>query len=310
MPERSRSGFFLFRRDGPFWRELASFGAEHAPRVIVRYSPPAWAFFFALALPDARARVRANLRRIVGQRPRHRELVDVFRTFSHFASCLTEALAMGGSRAAPIECDVEGAEFLERALAAGRGVILVTAHTGGWETVGPILKRRFGLDIMVAMEREADARARDIQDRARTRSGIKVVHIGNEPLSVLPLFSHLRKGGALGLQIDRVPPAMRALSVRLFGAPAVVPSGPFHLARATGAPIVPVFMRRLGFFRYSVRLCPVIEVTRTATDLDLGGAAQQATTEMERFIAAHPTDWFDFGRDSSSEGRSDPPAVK
>jgi len=290
-----------FRRDGPLWRTLASFGADHAPRVVVRYSPPAWAFFFALALPDARARVRANLRRVLGRRARHRELADVFRTFSHFASCLTEALATGGPRAEPAQCEVEGAEHLERALRLGRGVILVTAHTGGWETVGPILMRRFGLDMMVAMLREPDARALRIQDRARERSGIKVAHIGREPLSALPLFSHLRRGGALGIQIDRVPPAMRGLSVRLFGDSDSIPSGPFHLARATGAPIVPVFMRRLGYFRYAVRLCPVIEMSRQASENDLNEAAQRAASEMERFISAHPTDWFDFGFDSAPD---------
>jgi KDO2-lipid IV(A) lauroyltransferase len=290
-----------FRRDGPFWRTLASFGADHAPRLVVRYSPPAWAFFFTLALPDARARVRANLRRVLGRRARHREMVDIFRTFSHFASCLTEALATGGPRAEPAQCEVEGAEHLEQALRLGRGVILVTAHTGGWETVGPILKRRFGLDMMVAMLREPDARARQIQDRARERSGIKVVHIGREPLAALPLFSHVRHGGALGIQIDRVPSAMRGLSVRLFGDADSIPSGPFHLARATGAPIVPVFMRRVGYFRYAVRLCPFIEMSRRAGENDLNEAAQRAASEMESFICAHPTDWFDFGFDSTPE---------
>jgi KDO2-lipid IV(A) lauroyltransferase len=209
---------------------------------------------------------------------------------------------MGGKRDEPITCDVEGAELLERALAAGRGVIMVTAHTGGWETVGPAMKRRFGLDIMVAMQREPDARARDIQDRARIRSGIRVAHIDNEPLSVLPLLAHLRRGGALGVQIDRVPAAMRALAVRLFGEPAGIPSGPFHLARASGAPILPVFMRRIGFFHYEVRLYPVIEVTKTAGDRELGEAAQRAASDMEQFIREHPTDWFDFRAEPPSGG--------
>jgi KDO2-lipid IV(A) lauroyltransferase len=298
--ESTRTSSFLLRRDGSFWRRLASFGAEHAPEAVVRYSPPAWALLFALALPDARARVRANLRRIVGPRPAHREWLDVVRTFSHFASCLTEALAMAGPRADRVACAVDGAGHLEEALAVGRGVILVTAHTGGWETVGPMLRRRFDLDMMVAMLREPDARARSIQDRARALSGIKVVHIGREPLSVLPLFTHLRHGGALGLQIDRVPDGMRGLPVQLFGAPAEIPAGPFHLARATGAPIVPVFMRRLGYFRYGVRLCPVIDVRRGATERELVQAAERAAHAMERFISDHPTDWFDFRNGSSS----------
>jgi KDO2-lipid IV(A) lauroyltransferase len=285
----------VFRHDGPFWRGLASFGASHAPRVLVRYSPPAWALGFFIALPEARARVRRNLRRVLGMRSQRQELTDVFLTFSHFASCLTEALAMGGPRPPEVECVVQGAAHLERAVSLGRGIILVTAHTGGWETAGPLLKRDFDLDVMIAMQSEPDEDARRIQDRARRNSGIKVAHVGHEPLAVLPLFTHLRRGGVLGIQIDRAPDSMRSLPVDFLGAPWRVPSGPFELARATGAPVLPVFTRRLGYFRYEIELSPLIEVARRAPVETLIEAARGATLEMERFIRAHPTHWFDFG---------------
>jgi lauroyl/myristoyl acyltransferase len=288
----------IFRHDGPFWRGLASFGATHAPRALVRYSPPAWALGFAVALPEARTRVRRNLRRVLGVRPNHEELTDVFRTFSHFASCLTEALAIGGARPPDVECVVEGAAHLDRAISRARGIILVTAHTGGWETAGPLLKRDFDLDVMIAMQSEQDEDARRIQDRARARSGIKVVHVGHDPLAVLPLFTHLRRGGVLGVQIDRAPDAMRSLPVEFLGAPWRVPSGPFELARATGAPILPVFTRRLGYLRYEIQLSPLIEVQPKAPPSALVEAAREATIEMERFIRAYPTHWFDFGADA------------
>jgi KDO2-lipid IV(A) lauroyltransferase len=248
-----------------------------------------------MALPEVRARVRRNLRRVHGVRPEREELTDVFRTFSHFASCLTEALAMGGPRPPEVECVVEGALHLERAVSLGKGIILVTAHTGGWETAGPLLKRKFGLDVMIAMQSESDEDARRIQDRARERSGIKVAHVGHEPLAVLPLFTHLRKKGVLGIQIDRAPDSMRSLPVQFLGASWRVPSGPFELARATGAPVLPVFTRRLGYFRYEIRLSPLIEVPAKAPAAALADAARRATLEMEQFIREHPTHWFDFG---------------
>jgi lauroyl/myristoyl acyltransferase len=286
----------IFRRDGPFWRGLASFGAAHAPRAMVRYSPPAWAFAFALAMPDVRARVRNNLRSVLGPRSYRAELVDVFRTFSHFASCLTEGLALGRARSPEVRCIIEGADHLRGALAAGRGVILVTAHTGAWETAGPLLKKEFDRDVMIVMQREPEEKAREIQDRARERSGIKVVHVGREPLAALALVAHLRKGGVVGVQIDRAPDARRSIAVPLFGTSARVPSGPFVLARACGAPILPVFTRRLGYFRYEIQLCPPLEIPKNASDDALARAAEQAASEMERFIRAHPTHWFDFGR--------------
>jgi KDO2-lipid IV(A) lauroyltransferase len=301
LASRFRRPLAAFKTDGPFWRTLASFGAAHAPRPLVRYGPPGFALAFALALPRVRARVRQNLRAVLGARPYHREVVDVFRTFSHFASCLTEALALGAPRPRQAECRVEGTQHLEGAMARSRGVIMVTAHTGAWETAGPLLKRALGVDMLIAMEREPDAEAREIQDRTRQRSGVRIAHVGTEPLAVLPLFTHLRRGGVLGVQIDRAPRAMRSIPVRLFDAPARVPSGPFWLARATGAPIVPIFAYRRGHFAYEIRICPAREIARDASEDTLRQVAQEVTAEMERFIRLHPTHWFHF--ESSGDAR-------
>jgi lauroyl/myristoyl acyltransferase len=282
------------RTDGPFWRGLASFTAAHAPEPLIRYGAPGFAFAFALALPAVRARVRQNLRAVLGPRPYHEELVDVFRTFSHFASCLTEALALGAPHPRDADYTVEGAHHIEQAMGRGRGVIVVTAHTGGWETAGPLLKKVLGADILIAMEREPNARAREIQDRLRQRSGVRIAHVGTEPLAVLPLFTHLRRGGVLGVQIDRAPSAMRSIPVRLFEAPARVPSGPFWLARATGAAIVPVFAYRRGHFRYEIQIHRPREIARDAPEEALHGTAQEVATEMENFLRQHPTHWFHF----------------
>lgn len=294
LVSRAREVREMLRTDGPFWRGLATFSVAHAPEALVRYGPPGFAVAFALALPDVRARVRGNLRRIVGTRGYRAETVDVFRTFSHFASCFTEALAIGAPEPREAACSVEGAEHLKAALARGRGVIAVTAHTGAWEAAGPLLKKALGVDMLIAMERESDERARRMQDRARERAGVRVAHVGSEPLEILPLFTHLRRGGVLGVQLDRAPSAMRSIPVRLFDREGRVPSGPFWLARATGAPIVPVFSYREGHFRYAIRISAPREIARYATDDVLGQTAQDVASEMERFLRAHPTHWFHF----------------
>lgn len=307
LGSRLRRPLDALRTDGPFWRGLASLSAAHAPGPVIRYGPPGVAFAFALALPGVRARVRQNLQAVLGSRPYHEELVDVFRTFSHFASCFTEALALGAPHPRDAECIVEGANHLEQALARGRGVIAVTAHTGGWETAGPLLKRVLGADVLIAMEREPDENARAIHDRMRQSSGVRIAHVGTEPLAVLPLFTHLRRGGVLGVQIDRAPSAMRSIPVRLFERDARVPSGPFWLARATGAPIVPVFAYRRGHFRYEIRISSPREIARDASSDTLQRAAQEVTREMESFIRLHPTHWFHFGSNGDAAASPRPP---
>lgn len=292
-PRPAATGFF--RYDGAFLRGLASLGARYAPAWLLKRVPAACGLAFALAMPGKRRKLRANLRRILGPRTSAEELLDVTRTFIGFAGCLTDALAMGRAVTPEIELCVIGDAHLREVLAAGRGAILATAHTGGWEIAGPLLAKRFAVQIMIAMRREPNGRARAIQDRARAQSGMKVVHIDGEPLAVLPLFTHLRRGGVVGVQIDRTPEQGRAFAVELFGMPGRVPSGPFELARASGAPIVPVFARRRGYLAYDVEVGAPIHVARQASAEELVRAGRSVVGQLEAFLSAHPTDWFDFG---------------
>ena len=125
--------------------------------------------------------------------------------------------------------------------------------------------------------------------------GTRVVHVGDDPLAALPLLAHLRRGGVVALQLDRVLPGARTLAVRLFGEAAELPAGPFLLAAASGAPVLPVFARRLGLLRYAVRVCPPVSVERGASPAVMGEAAGAAAAELEGFVRAYPTHWFPFG---------------
>ena len=73
-------------------------------------------------------------------------------------------------------------------------------------------------------------------------------------------------------------------------APAAFPIGPFVLARAAGAPVVPAYCAMDTDHRYRITVEPPIWVKpgEEATAL----AAMVAT--LERAIRAHPTQWFNF----------------
>jgi lauroyl/myristoyl acyltransferase len=284
----------VLAHDGAFWRRLAWLGAAHGPLWWMRYSPPAFGVAAALAVPRARRAVVDNLRRVRGHVPALRETLDVAQTFVAYAGCLSEALASGSKNAAIPDLLVHGEEHVREAVARG-GIIMVTAHTAGWEATGPQLSRDLRLRIMLVMEPERNEAARRLHDEARRARGLEVAHVGDDPLSSLPLLRHLRSGGALAMQIDRVPAGMRARRVRLFDAEGEVPEGPLRLAQASGAPVIPVFCARLGFRYYLVDAAPPIVVPRRADDAMLDAAAQQMADAMSRFLRAYPTQWFDFG---------------
>jgi lauroyl/myristoyl acyltransferase len=282
----SRQGFSL---DGWFWRRLARWGS-HGPEWFVRVAPPiVGVIVFAVAAEPRRA-IAHNLRRIRRSRGPLRDAADVARTFATYASCLADVL--GGVRRS--EALVRGELHVDDALADGRGLLIVTAHTAGWEVVGPLLARDRHLDITIVEAAEPDAAASAIQDDARQARGLRVAHVGEDPLSALPLIKHLREGGVVALQIDRAPRGVRTRAVTLFDRPGTVPEGPLRLAMLTGAPIVPVFVARSGHRRYEVIASAPIRLERSARDEDLDAAAQTLAARLEAFVRAHPTQWFHF----------------
>ena len=84
------------------------------------------------------------------------------------------------------------------------------------------------------------------------------------------------------------------LDVELFGTAESMPEGPFRLAALSGAPIVPIFAHRLGYFRYEFSIEAPIWVNRQATHAELQSAAASAAQAMQSFISRHPTEWYHF----------------
>jgi KDO2-lipid IV(A) lauroyltransferase len=282
------------RPDSLLWRRAIAAGVSFGPDPWVRYSPPFFGLAFGAALPRKRNAVRANLRRVLGPRPHLRELVDVAAVFTNYASCLTEALLLGSQRGYKLVTRSRGVENYFESASEGRGVIIATAHTGGWEVAGPVLSSVHPADVVVVMQRERDERARAIQDEARARAGVKVVHVGDTPLDALALLGHLKKRSVVAMQIDRVPPGVRSRTVPFFGAPWALPEGPFSLAALSGAPLVPVFTRRIGFMEYEAIVAPPIRLPRRPSEEELSRAATSLTAAFEDFLRAYPTQWFHF----------------
>ena len=284
----------LRRHDSHLWRRAMNAGVVHGPRAFVRYSPPVFGVAFAALLPRYRRAVLRNLRLALGQRSAAVEARDVARVFATYASCLTEAFLAAGDGGESVKGSSVHDERFAGALAEGKGVILTTAHTGGWQLAGPVLHAGHDAELLVVMRRERDARAQALQDDARERSGTRVIHIGDDPLDALPLLAHLRKGGVVAVQMDRLPRGMRGRKVELFGSPFEVPEGPLRLAAVSGAPIVPVFTRRLGYMEYEVEIGEPIRLPRRPAEADLDGAARKVMSEMEIFVRNNPTQWFHF----------------
>jgi KDO2-lipid IV(A) lauroyltransferase len=289
------SGAGAFAHDSALWRRFARFGAAHGPSWFVQHSPPVVGLCAALVLPTSRRRVSENLTRIRGPVGKAREIREVAETFASYAGCLAEALSNGSKNGALPDLEVTGKSRMEGAIKEGKGVIVVTAHTAGWELVGPVFRKHRGMDVVMVMEAERDQGARDVSDGARRSTGVEVAHVGSDPFASLPFLRRLRDKSAIAIQIDRVPEGMRGIPVQMFGETREVPEGPLRLAELSGAPIVPIFCARLGYRSYFAEVFEAVHVPRRSTSEKRAELAQTLAGAMESFVRRHPTQWFHFG---------------
>jgi KDO2-lipid IV(A) lauroyltransferase len=240
-----------------------------------------------LAFPAERKAIDANLARVVphaAPASRQRLARDVFR---QFAMCFSDLLSTNRGDVTPWLDAVHGAKYLDEALAEGRGVIVLTAHFGNWELAGRLMAQHCRRPTHLLVAAESDPRVERL-----LRDGPAPVRFirRDEPTSALALVGALRRGEVIALQGDRALGDRSDARVRFFGAEASFPLGPFVLARATGAPIVPSFCILGDDRRYTITLGEPIRV----------GAGQEREA-LERWVAAlehavggRPDQWFNF----------------
>jgi lauroyl/myristoyl acyltransferase len=292
---RVRSLLPDLKPDSSFWRKAIRAGAVHGPDAFIRHSPAIFGLAFAAALPKVRHAVAENLRRAQGRAP----LGHIARVFTSYASSLTEAFAVGSGRSERIVATIRGDSRFRTAKDLKKGVIVATAHTSGWYAAGPVLGSVYDDEVLVVMQRERDQRAEDIQEQSRRELGQRVVYVGDDPLAAMPLLAHLKKGGIVALQMDRVPKGARGRAVEFLGRPHELPDGPFTLAALSGAPIVVVLGRRVGFLEYEIQVGEPVSLPRRPSQEEIDRAAARVAASIEAFVRLHPTDWFQF---SSARG--------
>jgi lauroyl/myristoyl acyltransferase len=279
--------------DGALLRRLAYLGARHGPRPLIEYSPTFFGVVFAALLSRRRATLRDNQRRVIGRRARWREEVDAVRTFVRYAHCTAESLGIERPEGARARLSLQGEDEVVKWVATGRGVVLITAHTGLWDLAGRALVERTGARVTVVMAPEPDSRARAFHDGLRQRAGVTVLH-ADHTFAALPLLRELRSGGIVAIQIDREPSGMRSIDTRLGDERFGVPVGPFLLAGLADVPLIPVFARRLGFFSHELRFGVTRRVSHRPAAAELERVAQGVVDELAGFVREHPTDWFPF----------------
>jgi KDO2-lipid IV(A) lauroyltransferase len=181
-----------------------------------------------------------------------------------------------------------GLEVVDDALAAGRGIVLVTVHVGNWE-FGAHYLASLGYRLYAVAGVQMNRLLTGALSDAKQRHGITVV---NPDHSYRKLFRALESNGIVALLLDG-DIFMEGAEVTFFNRSLSLPAGAVRLARKTGAAIVGAYCRNLAGRDHLVHFERVATGTELARLAD-AEALRRIYGVAETFITRNYDQWCMF----------------
>jgi len=190
----------------------------------------------------------------------------------------------GSDRAiARVPCTVEGLEHLERCRAQGRGVLLVGAHFSHLELCARLVSQRIRI---AGMYRVMDD---PVFERAVLRARLRYADAMFAKDELRASVKHLKRGGTLWYAPDQDMRGKDCVFAPFFGIPASTLTATHHLARLSGAAVIPFFHRREARGGYTIKLEAPLE--NFPSD-DIAADTARVNACIERMVREAPAQYL------------------
>lgn len=204
---------------------------------------------------------------------------------------------------APVKVQWDGQDVVQAAYASGRGVIFLSPHLGCFEVTAPSAAALFGSRYgpMTVLYRPArQAWLASMLQVSRSRQGLLTVPTNLQ--GVRKLLKALRKGEAVGLLPDQVPPLGMGIWSPVWGRPAYTMTLAAKLVLQTGADVVVAWGERLPWGRGYCIHARKLEVDLQA---DLEAMVAHINRAMEGLVRQCPAQYV-WGYERFKQPRQEP----
>jgi len=183
--------------------------------------------------------------------------------------------------------DIANIECLHEAVRTGNGVVLLTGHFGDWELLS-LVSSVIGFPILVLAREQKMKRLNDLLNRLRESNGCKVISKG---MPTKNLFKALYAKKVIGILSDQ-DAGKNGMFVDFFGRPTSSHSGPFEIAKRTGAVIIPNFAVRQHGPYHKVFLEDYLKFSNTVSADEIRENLQKFTALLEKYVRLYPDQWL------------------
>jgi len=269
------------------------------PRIPGFLQPPVAAvttLLYCSMMKQERKAVAKNLRQITGSRGLvlRWKVYRVFYSFSDLMVSYCYVPQASHEQLVAMLVDGEyGAATIDTYLAAGKGLILWTAHLGNPEVASRLLEMH-GRTVNVARVVEDNPAEKMLRNKM-ANDRLRVVDLRGGAGATIELLQALRRNEIVAIQGDRVYNPRHSVEVPFFSKPASFPLGPFLLSQVSGAPVLPGLVVRQGWLKYRMLGGdPILPNATGNLEADQLAALTQAVGFLEAQLAVHYDQWINF----------------
>jgi predicted LPLAT superfamily acyltransferase len=251
------------------------------------------AIYFSFASPDVAATMDFH-RRIFDRVTWWKKRWLVFKHFLSFGRAIIDRTAILAGQTNKFSFSFDGEHHVHKALAEGRGVLLLTAHIGNWEAAGQLLTR---LDVPInvtGFDKETPAIRAVLAKSSKAK--FRLLPLTGEPTDAIPLVAALRRGEIVAMLGDRAY-GSPASPVKFLGDTARFPIGAYVLAAMANAPLIIVFNLRERGGHYRFYGFPALHPQMPAhhlRDAYLKNCAGEFAHNLETIVRRDPLQWYNF----------------
>lgn len=253
-------------------------------------------FYYSLR-PSVNRRSRPYLSRRFPAAGLIRRWSQAFRLNLAFGLVLLERAVMGITGRLTFSAPDGSEEIARQLLSEGRGLVVLTAHIGAWQTgLGWLDKIDVPVNL-VQRRQDVDVDRHFFEHRPGTRVP-KIIDVQEPPSALAAMASALLSGEIVCIMGDRVQKAgASAVKASFLGDDILLPGAPFYLAAKVGAPIAVVFTRRSGPSQVAGKIWKIIRPNneaRAGRPDDILPLVEMFADCLEEYVAAEPYQFFNF----------------
>ncbi|UCZ57689.1 hypothetical protein LGV61_05285 [Desulfurispirillum indicum] len=245
--------------------------------------------------------VLTNLEFAFGSELTPRERNEIARrTYRNFVHYLAHFLMRFGKPMEVIRRSVtiKNEEIFTTALASGKPVIVITAHYGNWELIGPMIGSFYAPITAVGKKVKSETISRELFSH-RVMGDVEVLESKG---AIKGLMKAMKAGRVLGLVVDQNTRKKESVVVDFFGRRARHIDSAARLARRTGAIIVPVFVHSEDHQHFIMTFHEPILTARTDDEQsDILASVQAQASITEQVIRQKPDEYFWFHKRFKAE---------